>query len=559
MIDNAKEDILAGQPSLAPHRHWWQRRLFKVVASVAAVAIVLLAVAAEYAARHAEPLLRRAVVQAVEQRFHEPVELDNLSVSAVKGLQVRGEGLRILRDDHSVPPVVFVQSFTFHASLDDLLHLRTRVDTIHVDGLQIHIPPHSIHLHASPPHAPKSAIKLDWGKIICQNALLVVETDKPGKQPLQFDIHNLQVTNVPPTQPYLYQADVDIPRPAGSVHAFGHFGPWQGQEPRSTALDGDYRFDHADLSTIKGIGGMLTSTGHFAGQLGSITVDGTTDTPDFYIDISRHPVPLNTTFHAFVDGTSGDTTLAPVQAHLANSYLTAQGTVMHVRTSPGGHDIALTVNMQRGRIEDLLQVAMKTQPPMMRGAAQLQAHVHIPPGHESVSQKIQLAGTIRIAGVEFTNAHLQDRIDGLSMRAQGRPEEAKAASSDHQAEVASQLAADFTLAEATVKVSSLQYDLPGAHLHLVGVYSLDGNVFEFGGRVHTDAKASQMVAGWKSMLLKPLDGFLAGKSGSGVDLPLSINGVKGDYTFGFHDTHESADQMAAQLAAHAHPNKAEPH
>ena len=38
-----------------------------------------------------------------------------------------------------------------------------------------------------------------------------------------------------------------------------------------------------------------------------------------------------------------------------------------------------------------------------------------------------------------------------------------------------------------------------------GVYSLDGNVFEFKGHVRTDAMASQMVTGWKSALLTPFD------------------------------------------------------
>jgi hypothetical protein len=214
--------------------------------------------------------------------------------------------------------------------------------------------------------------------------------------------------------------------------------------------------------------------------------------------------------------------------------------------------------MQRGRIEDILQLAMKTQPPIMRGAAQLQARLHVPPGHVSITQKVQVAGTIKISGVEFANPRLQDRIDGLSMRAQGRPDEAKVASQDKRAEVASQLSANFSLANAITKIDDLQYEVPGAHIRLQGVYSLDGNVFEFGGRLRTDAKASQMVTGWKSALLKPLDGFLGGKGGSGLDLPISINGVKGDVSFSIHDSRQTADQMAAQIEAHAHPNKSAP-
>jgi len=45
-------------------------------------------------------------------------------------------------------------------------------------------------------------------------------------------------------------------------------------------------FDHADLNTIKGIGGILKSLGEFSGRLAEIDVKGTTSTPDFSIDAS---------------------------------------------------------------------------------------------------------------------------------------------------------------------------------------------------------------------------------------------------------------------------------
>ena len=64
-------------------------------------------------------------------------------------------------------------------------------------------------------------------------------------------------------------------------------------------------------------------------MLEQIYVDGTTDTPDFQVSRSGHPLDLSTTFSATVDGTNGDTYLHPVEAHfgkLGNSLL-AQGRV----------------------------------------------------------------------------------------------------------------------------------------------------------------------------------------------------------------------------------------
>jgi hypothetical protein len=345
-----------------------------------------------------------------------------------------------------------------------------------------------------------------------------------------------------------YVAQLINPKPVGDVHAVGHFGPWQGADPRTTLLDGDYSFDHADLSTIHGIGGTLSSTGHFYGELGNITIDGTTQTPDFSLDISDHPVPLETRFHAIVDGTSGDTTLAPVRATLLHSEFTAAGTVVNIRGQ--GHDIALDVNMPHGRIEDLLQLGMKTEPPLMRGAVTMRAKLHIPPGKERVAQKLGLAGHLTIQNVEFNNAGWQDRVDGLSLRAQGKPKEAKAAGSDRQANVASQMAVAFSLDHALMTVSALQYQIPGAQVNLDGIYSLDGNVFEFKGHVRTDATASQMVTGWKSALLRPFDPLFK-RNGAGLELPIAISGTKGDVKFGLalRSADESPQQMATQLKA----------
>jgi len=191
---------------------------------------------------------------------------------------------------------------------------------------------------------------------------------------------------------------------------------------------------------------------------------------------------------------------------------------------------------------------MKTEPPVMRGAVAMKATLHIPPGKERVAQKVELAGRVQIHNVEFTNAKIQDRIDGLSLRAQGRPREVKSASSDGRAEVASQMAVDFSLGHALVTVNSLDYEIPGAHVNMDGVYSMDGNVFEFKGHVRTDAKASQMVTGWKSALLRPFDPLFQ-RNGAGLELPISVSGTKGDVLFGLamHGADESPQAMAAEM------------
>jgi hypothetical protein len=565
-------------PDTGRAKHATRNLWFKIVGGVVVVGCVLFAVAVDYLVRHAEPILRASVIDTLSARFHSPVELDSLNLSLAHGLEVRGSGLRILYlagptqpglsevTGKKAVPMLSVNQFTFRISLHDLRNMNTHVARVTVQGLELHIPPHSIH-GVMTPSGPQQVAKsphtsLTVGRIECTDAKIFIETTKPGKEPLEFDIKDLELTDAGIDQPMFYTANVINPKPVGNVRAFGHFGPWQGSDPRSTPIDGHYTFEHADLGSIKGIGGILSSTGEYSGQLGHITIDGTTNTPDFSLDVSNHPLPLFTTFHAFVDGTTGDTTLTNVQAKLLHSEFTTAGTVMRVPGPDGtlGHDIALTVDMPHGRMEEMLILGMKTDPPVMRGVLAMKASLHIPPGDVRVPQKLQLAGNLKIDSVVFSNPKLQDRIDGLSMRAQGKPKEVNAAGSDRKAEVASQMLVNFSLSNAMMTANTLDYEIPGAKVLLTGVYSLDGNIFEFKGHVRTDATASQMLTGWKSALVKPFDGFFK-KGGAGVQLPIEVSGTKGDVKFGLamHDANESTQDMASDVKAKRAAHSPAPH
>ncbi len=538
-----------------PHRT--RNRWLAAVAIVLCVFLIASFLTAEYVAHHIGPILRSSVVATLSNRFNSPVELDSLEVSVSTGLKVEGRGLRILylagptqpdlkqKQGMPAPPMLSVNHFIFHTSLHELLHLKANIARVDIDGMDLHIPPHS---GAHTPHitASDSRIKITVAKIFCKNVNLVIENANPQKAPLSFAIQNLKLTDVGMGEPMLYDAFLINPKPVGAIHATGHFGPWHSDDPRSTEVDGHYTFTNANLGTIRGISGTLTGVGDFNGRLDHIAVDGTNSVPNFALDISDHPVPLEATFHAFVDATNGDTILAPVEATLLHSHFSAQGTVVNIHGQ--GHDINLTILMPHGRIEDLLELGMKSQPPIMRGNVTLNAKLHIPPGDVRVVQKMQLAGKVHIQSVEFTNAKLQDRIDSLSMRAQGHPGDSKAAGSDLKPEVASQMTVDFSLGSALLLVPSLNYQVPGGNAQMHGAYSVNGAAFQFLGHISTDAMASQMVTGWKSVLLAPFDPLFR-KHGKGLELPVSIGGVKNDVHFGLamHGTDETPQQLANDL------------
>lgn len=499
---------------------------------------------------NADTILRNRLVAALSARFNSPVELDSLHLDTTNGLHVTGRGLRILylagptkpdANPIAAPPMLSVADFEFQTDFKELLKPTMRIVTVYVRGMRLNIPPHPRLAPGAMPDNPRRigqpVLGISVGKIVVTDSQLVLETSVPGKLPLLFNIANLTLTDVGARQPFHYDATLSNPRPVADIHATGHFGPWQKDNPRDTPLDGSYEFLNADLSSIKGLGGMLSSAGHFSGTLGDVAVQGSTDTPDFRLDISNHPVPLHTDFRAEVNGMTGDTTLQEVDVRVLHSLLHASGSVFRVgtpATGVTGHDTELTVDMgprDHGRIEDMLLLGVKTSPPVLRGAMVTHQRLSVPPGKVSVSQKLRLEGSFTISGATFSNPGFQQTIAKLSMRAQGLPQQANAQSVQEVEPVTSTLSGQFSQANAVVDISELQMTMPGATGELTGRYSLDGQKFDFRGLIRTQATASQMTTGWVSKLLRPFDPLLA-RNGAGLELPVTISGTKSSPKFG---------------------------
>jgi hypothetical protein len=518
--------------------------------------VVAVAAALAYVVHNAAPILRRRVIASLEVRFHSPVELDALHISLLRGLQVSGSGLRIIyiagpdmpdAQRRGAPPMLTVKNFEFRTGLRELFEPTMRVVTVYVQGMQLHIPPKQNRGPSTGGDNPKRRgqprLSLLIDKIECNDVVLTIETNQPGKKPLVFAIQDVKLRDVGAGKPLPFDAWLVNAKPVGNVHSSGHFGPWQDDNPRDTPIDGDYSFSHADLGTIKGISGMLESTGKYGGTLGEIGVRGTTDTPDFALDVSNHPVDLKTEFNATVDGMTGDTKLNSVHATLLHTDLQVTGMVIRASDMKGppdealpgdnpsevpGHWIDISVASDRARVEDVLSLGTKTNPALMQGALALRARLRIPPGHVSVSKKMRVQGTFTIRGATFSNAKFQQTVDKLSERASGNPEQANPLDAKR---VSSEMGGGFQLANATLDVTNLEYRMPGAQANIAGKYGLDGKTFDFNGTVRTKATASQMLTGWKSIVAMPFDPLLK-KDGAGVEVPITIRGTESEPKLG---------------------------
>ena len=517
----------AGAPRTRHHKIW------------VGLGIVLLAIAAtvfitlQVVVHRATPILKERVVRTLSQHLDSRVELDQLQVSVLHGLNVSGSGLRVYPNDEAIAsgahaPLITIARFDFHADLAGLFFRPMRVGAVYVRGLAITIPPrqHGEKRTASKPKIGKADFEI--GDLICDDSRLIIESSKPDKDPHIFLLKHIVLHDIGRGTASMYDATLTNAVPPGEIHAIGSFGPWNTESPGDSNVDGNYTFEHADLNAIHGIGGMLHSVGGYQGQLDRIDVHGTVDVPNFSLDTANHPLPLSTRYTATVDGTSGDTYLHSIDARLVDSNFTCKGSVVDIKGK--GHVIDIDVDVPAGRMQDFLALSVKKSPPPMTAVIRTKAHLHIDPGQERVVERLGLRGRFELRFIHFTNPEIEDKVDMMSLRAEGKPKEAKPGAPD----VHSRMTGSFDADKGVMRIRDLVYELPGATVDLAGQYSLDGKDFDFTGKVRTKAEISDMVASkWKSILLKPVDPFFK-KHGAGAEIPIKITGTGDQPHVGFH-------------------------
>jgi hypothetical protein len=509
------------------HRAWFW------VGIAALVVVVLTGAAFEILLSRAQPILKARLLQGLSERFHSRVELGDFDVSLLRGFEVSGKDLSLYPYNvASAAPTFSVRHFAFRTGYSSLLRSPLHIGHVEVEGLHINLPARSQRKELTGSKHPSQAnITLSVDEMDCANTVLTLGTDKPGKLPLRFVIQSLSLRSIGAGKPMDFTAILTNPKPLGQIETRGVWGPWDADRPGATAVAGTYGFHNADLGTIKGIGGILSSQGEYQGTLDRIVVDGETDTPDFQVKISGHKVPLHTEFHAIVDGTDGDTYLQPVKAQFLHSSLIARGYVVRAKGEPGRH-VYLDIDMEQARIEDLLRMGVRTDPPVMEGNVKLHTKLDLPPGAQDVAHRLRLQGNFAIVNGRFSSDKIQRRIDELSLRSQGQVELATEQERDGKFGVVhSQLRGDFNLADASLNLSNLHYDVPGASIKVGGIYTLDGAKFNFSGTADMQATVSRMVGGWKGVLLMPFDKVFQ-KNGAGTEVPFKIDGTRSDPHFG---------------------------
>ena len=490
------------------------------------------------------PHVRERIVAALSDKFDAEVELRDFQISMFPRPEIWGGGLVIRhKGRRDVPPLIAIHSFSASAGVFGLIGKPLRLRSITLDGLELYmardtndpdekedsgmpdsprgrLTPPAAHAAHPTPAAGKSPLVID--NIKAMNARLEIASKKPGKLPRRFDIHELSMDDFAFDRPATFTASFTNPKPEGRIAIEGHFGPWLKDDPRGTAIGGNYVFDHANLDTLKGIGGTLSSRGQFDGELERVRVSGDTETPDFRVDYAGQPVDLKTSFEAVVDGTSGDTWLMPVTARFLQTEILASGAV--VRAVDKGRIIALDIKIAKGRIEDVLKLAIKSPKAPLVGDLRVVAKMVLPPGQTGVPERIELDGRFDLVEATFTNYNVQRRINLLSSKGKG-DEDTSGRS------VVSGLGGRFMLKNGVLALPDLTFRVPGAMVQLSGTYGLESEWMDFRGNLLLDSSLADTTSGYKAVLATIAQPLFRRKGG-GSKLPIRVSGHRKNPSFG---------------------------
>ena len=475
--------------------------------------------------------IENRIVAALIARFDSHVTVGSADISVFPALAASGTDLTFRYQGRTdVPPLVTIPSFAASAPISGLLGNRLRLASVRLEGLQIFMPPDRLKATDEGNGQPRLKGKIPdlyIDEIVSRAARLEIASKKPDRLPRVFEIHDLVMNDFSATGASKFQAGVTNPIPRGRVETNGTFGPWQGDEPRLTPINGQYTFKDANLDDIKGIGGILSSVGSYRGTLERIEVEGQTETPQFSIDIGGQPVPLSTKFKAVVDGTNGDTWLEHVDALLGQSPIKASGAI--VRTEDvKGRRVTLDVQLQQARIEDIMRLAVNSNKPPLTGRVDLKTAFLLPEGSGDVIDRLLLNGRFSLAEARFANVDVQKRLTALSLKARGKEEgdpETEGAS------IVSRLRGTFALRHAVLEFEELTFAVPGATVQLEGTYTLHDEQLDFHGDLMVDASLADMTSGFKSLLARVVQPLFRRKGG-GTQLPIKITGPRSKPEFG---------------------------
>ncbi len=499
---------------------------------------VLLVIGSIFLARD-WPFTQSALTRSLEQDSESQVDIGSIQQTYFPHPGCVADNVVFYRDPSS--PRLTIRRLTVIGSYFGLLH--RYIPRAVAENAVLSVPAGGLKKLFAENYPQQQPTNTSVGEIDADGAQIVVASEQ-SETPLTFKFNQLKLLNVSKDSAVRFIAHLQMPEPPGDLHIQGKVGPFRRGDAAHTPLSGSYSFKNAKLEEFTGVGGVLSSEGKFDGNLQLINVNGTTNTPDFQLDVGVHPVPLQTKFHALVNGTNGDLQLEPVEASFGRTTIVTRGSIEGPTGDKERKEVALDMVSPSGRIQDLLRLFVHDDQPPMTGAITFRAHVVLPPGDQRFLKRVTLQGDFGIAGAQYTNPQTQQEVDVLSARARGQADKIEddqdkanrdgGRALDRDLErVVSNVKGHVVLRNGIANFSHLSFDVPGASALVHGTYNLQSRAIDMHGVVHMQTTLSNATTGEKSFLLKIIQPFTSHKKddGKGSDVAVHITGTYGNHSF----------------------------
>jgi hypothetical protein len=497
---------------------------WQVVLAGATLLVVTVCVAvAVWYMRTMEPRLRRELEVRLSERLNSDVAIESLTLRLYPSVFLEGQGLVLrIKDRPDLPPFVTIKRFTGTGSFAGLR--ARRLEEMRLEGAVINVPPgrkrdlQPLRVGGGDDgrrDGPAPVVR----RLFADAVTITVWPRDADRDPVLWDVRDLQVRDFSLDAASPFSATVDTPLPADRAKVSGVAGPWPRGDFDSLPMSGQFTFD-GDLAAIAGMDGQISVSGDVLGTLERLATSGAASSTRLALrGGAAGRLPMNATFDAAFDGTSGDLYLTRVTTALGGEAFETSGQVLRKRGVRGRH-VSLAVKTPRPvQVAELLRLLIDGPRPPLSGRLALDASITIPPGSADLLDRLTASGTFRVAQARFANAEVQAKVDDLSRRGQGRPNDTAVAA------VASEMRGRVTIQNNRLVLREVRFEVPGVAIAAGGDYSLATERMNFHGVARLDARMSRTQTGAKRLLLRPLDALLS-KDGAGTRIVLDISGTR---------------------------------
>jgi AsmA-like C-terminal region len=463
------------------------------------------------------PFRYREVHPLLQQTFRSRVDVKSYHRTYFPHPGYVAEGLVFYRHgDTHIPPLATIDRMTVIGTWTALLFHPHRLYEIRLSGLHVQVPP---------PGTKARKMDFDQGVVSSSRQKIVIETivadgttldflPKDGNATLRFQFPALQVHNVKPSQPLMFFAHVEIPKPPGMVLANGWIGPIHPNDYAGTPLSGTYSLLSADLSKLHGVSGNAMANGHYSGTLANIEVLGKASISGFRSG-SAQPVQIDADYHLTVNPTNGDVEIHNTQVKSGGSVISAGGSVAG---SP--KRLSITIATKDSPVGDLLKMVQR-ESPSVAGTATFKAAVEVGGGPGEFLQRMNLKGEISLAHIRFKKPDTQHAMDAFSYRVRKDP---KGVAKDDPPPVTALAWSHTRFVNGIAYFPDVHVALPGAQALLQGNLNLIDTRIHLTGKLALEQDISHATTGWKSLMLKPLIPFFR-HHGAGAIASIAVTGT----------------------------------